>query len=207
MSKSVGNFITVHELLKDWPGEVLRFNMLKTHYRQPIDWTRKGLEEAHKVLKDFYKIAHQHKGEAEPHPEIIEALSDDLNTPWVRSILSKMKKDKDFAAIAASLKFLGFSVDPAKLNRNLILKAESGNYTLSGQPARMTVIRADGTMEFDSETNERIEQLIAARIKARSAKDWAEADRIRDELNALKIVIQDSKNPDTGEFETTWEVG
>ena len=180
MSKSLGNFITVHELLKDWPGEVLRFNMLKTHYRQPIDWTRKGLEEAHKVLKDFYKLAHEHKGDAEPHPEIIEALSDDLNTPWVRSILSKMKKDKDFAAINASLKFLGFSVDPAMLDR--------------GGSA-------------DPELAAKVNGLIGARIKARSEKDWAEADRIRDELNALKIVIQDSKNPDTGEIETTWEVG
>ena len=54
MSKSLGNFVTIRELLEDWPGEVLRLNMLKTHYRQPIDWTLKALEESEKTLDDWY---------------------------------------------------------------------------------------------------------------------------------------------------------
>src|ERR1700759_5018254 len=80
MSKSIGNFVTIRELLADWPGEVLRLNMLRTHYRQPIDWTMKGLEESAKTLDDWYALAG-------PRPErpgggaVLEALCDDLNTP------------------------------------------------------------------------------------------------------------------------------
>ena len=57
MSKSLGNFVTIRELLADWPGEVLRLNMLKTHYRSPIDWTLKGVEESTKTLDDWYWVA------------------------------------------------------------------------------------------------------------------------------------------------------
>ena len=62
MSKSLGNFITIRDLLADWPGEVLRLNMLKTHYRSPIDWTLKSLEESAKTLDDWYEIAADAKG-------------------------------------------------------------------------------------------------------------------------------------------------
>ena len=57
MSKSLGNFVTINEVLKDWPGEVVRFNMLRTHYRQPIDWTVKGLQESLRILTVFYRAA------------------------------------------------------------------------------------------------------------------------------------------------------
>jgi len=179
MSKSLGNFITIHELLKDWPGEVLRFNMLKTHYRQPIDWTLKGLEEAHKVLRDFYKIGHSHSGEGEAHGEIVEALYDDLNTPWVRAILSKLKKENNPGAIKGSLKLMGFSVDPAMLEADASVSAGVAD---------------------------KVAPLIDARLKARADKNWAEADRIRDELVEMGITIKDGKNPDSGEMETTWEM-
>src|ERR1700677_224991 len=80
MSKSLGNFLTIRELLVDWPGEVLRLNMLKTHYRSPIDWTVKGLEESAKTLDDWYWVAADIKS-GQPSGAVIEALSDDLNTP------------------------------------------------------------------------------------------------------------------------------
>src|SRR6201990_2320062 len=82
MSKSLGNFVTINELLQDWPGEVLRLNMLKTHYRSPIDWTLKSLEESAKTLDDWYEVAADAKGEV-ASGAILEALSDDLNTPQV----------------------------------------------------------------------------------------------------------------------------
>src|SRR4029450_4717805 len=78
MSKSLGNFVTIRELLEQWPGEVLRFNMLKTHYRSPIDWTVKGLEESTRILDDWYAIAADVEG-GQPSDAVIEALSDDLN--------------------------------------------------------------------------------------------------------------------------------
>src|SRR3984957_5427624 len=80
MSKSLGNFVTIRDLLADWPGDVLRLNMLKAHYRSPMDWTLKGLEERARTLDDWYAVAADARGE-QPTDTVIEALSDDLNTP------------------------------------------------------------------------------------------------------------------------------
>src|SRR5712671_480067 len=90
MSKSTGNFVTIRELLADWPGEVLRLNMLKTHYRSPIDWTLKGLEESAKTLDDWYGITADVEGE-EPSDAVINALSDDLNTPQMIAALHGLR--------------------------------------------------------------------------------------------------------------------
>ena len=82
MAKSLGNFVTIRDLLKDWPGSVLRFQMLKTHYRQPIDWTRKGTETAMLELDGFHTFTqHCDKSKGRIAPSIIEALTDDLNIP------------------------------------------------------------------------------------------------------------------------------
>src|SRR3954462_1106811 len=80
MSKSVGNFVTVSESLADWPGEVLRFNMLRTHYRQPIDWTESGLEQSWATLEDWWSFASPVYPPA-PSQTVLAALSDDLNSP------------------------------------------------------------------------------------------------------------------------------
>ena len=80
MAKSVGNFIVIREVLADWPGDVVRLAMLASHYRQPINWTVRGLEEAEKALSSFWDAAAR---EAEPRPAngVLDALLDDLNTP------------------------------------------------------------------------------------------------------------------------------
>src|SRR6202140_4643192 len=85
MSKSEGNFLTIRELLADWPGEVLRLNMLRTHYRQPIDWTTKGLQESQKILDEWYNAIGDMRilPEIMPDDDVIESLCDDLNTPNV----------------------------------------------------------------------------------------------------------------------------
>src|SRR6201996_4444363 len=80
MSKSLGNFFTTRELLDEWPGEVLRLNMLKTHYRSPIDWTVKGLEESAKVLDGWYDFIGDASPALAPDRIFVEALGDDLNT-------------------------------------------------------------------------------------------------------------------------------
>src|SRR5688572_32181931 len=104
MSKSLGNFFTIRDLLKDWPGEVLRFNMLRTHYRQPMDWTVQGLKESASTLERWY-------GAAEPvaAPRVgdafLAALADDLNTPLAIAELHK----SDEAQLAGGLDLLGFS--------------------------------------------------------------------------------------------------
>lgn len=177
MSKSLGNFFTIRELLDDWPGEVLRFNMLKTHYRQPIDFTVKGLEEGWKTLDEWYAIA---ADVAPGHPSdgLIEALSDDLNTAKAIAELHAAKGDP--ATLSASLRLLGFL-------------GESAADWAARRPAA----------DIDEA---KVNALIAARLDARKAKNFAESDRIRDELAAMGVVLKDSKNKDTGEIETSWDV-
>ena len=104
MSKSLGNFFTIRDLLKDWPGEVLRFNMLRTHYRQPMDWTFHGLKESWTMLERFYAVAEPVLASTVA-AELLEGLSDDLNTPLAISGLHRAKDTE----LAGGLGLLGFS--------------------------------------------------------------------------------------------------
>jgi cysteinyl-tRNA synthetase len=180
MSKSIGNFVTIRELLADWPGEVLRLNMLKTHYHSPIDWRLKGLDESAKTLDDWYWVAADNEGGA-PSDAVVEALSDDLNTPQMIAALHSLRNsaasgnERDRSTFAASLRLLGFLSESAA-------EWKSRKQQASG---------VDATA---------IEGLIAERTAARARKDFAESDRIRDELAAMGVVIKDSKDG------TTWEV-
>ena len=180
MSKSLGNFVTIHELLRDWPGEVLRLNMLKTHYRSPIDWTLKGVEESAKTLDDWYEIAAD-IAEDQPATSVIEALSDDLNTPQMMAALHGLRSsvvsgnEADRKALAGSLRHLGFFSETSAAWKS---RKEQASGIDAGQ----------------------VESLIAERTAARARKDFRESDRIRDELAAMGVVIKDSK---TG---TTWEI-
>ena len=180
MSKSLGNFVTIRELLADWPGEVLRLNMLKTHYRSPTDWTSKGLEESARTLDDWYGITADAKGE-EPSDGVIDALSDDLNTPQMIASLHGLRNgaasgnDRDRGQFAASLRLLGFLSESAA-------EWQSRKQQASGVDAK------------------RIDRLISDRTAARARKDFKESDRIRDELAAMGVVIKDSKEG------TTWEI-
>ena len=159
MSKSLGNFFTINELLQDWPGEVLRFNMLRTHYRQPIDWTVKGLEESEKTLDRWYELAG--RGEtAFLSDQIVDALADDLNTPKMLAELHALDGQGAYEELGANLRALGFLLESAE------------GWTARKQAA-LSVDPAQ------------VEALIAARKEARAAKNWRESDRIRDELAAL----------------------
>jgi cysteinyl-tRNA synthetase len=179
MSKSLGNFVTVRELLADWPGEVLRLNMLKTHYRSPTDWTLKGVEESAKTLDDWYPFADV-QGE-QPSDAVIEALSDDLNTPQMIASLHGLRNsaasgnERDRSQFSASLRLLGFLSESAAEWKNRKQQA-------SGVDAK------------------KIDGLISDRTAARARKDFKESDRIRDELAAMGVVIKDSKEG------TTWEI-
>jgi len=104
MAKSAGNFFTIRELLADWPGEVLRLNMLRTHYRQPIDFTIAGLKESWKMLERWYEVTEPLVDPA-PDAAFFEALSDDLNTPAAIASLHQAEP----VALAGGLGFLGFS--------------------------------------------------------------------------------------------------
>ena len=104
MSKSLGNFFTIRELLADWPGEVLRFNMLRSHYRQPLDFTFAGLKESWKTLERWYGVTEPLVDPA-PDAAFFAALEDDLNTPAAIASLHQANE----MGLAGGLGFLGFS--------------------------------------------------------------------------------------------------
>jgi cysteinyl-tRNA synthetase len=193
MAKSLGNFVTIHELLTGWsgyawPGEALRFNMLRTHYRQPLDWTLVGLDEAHKTLWEWYGDLKGNDAAAGGIPgRVLEALSDDLNTPKAIAAMHELHSGGKWAELRAALGFLGFSGDRARIER---VRHVSVSDKLKITVAEDVVVK----------------RLVAARNAARTAKDFKEADRIRDELAAMGIELKDAKDPKTGELVTTWEV-
>ncbi len=107
MSKSLGNFFTIREVLADWQGDVIRLAMLSTHYRQPINWTVKGLEEAEKALASFFDAASA-DADARPAQGVLEALADDLNTPQAISEMHALRNASGRKALAGTLAFFGF---------------------------------------------------------------------------------------------------
>ena len=188
MSKSLGNFITIHELLAEkrfggqlWHGKVLRLAMLQTHYRQPIDWTVDRLTQARAFLFELADALGGAAPGAAPEEDFLAALSDDLNTPAALSILHGQFKSarkgnaESLARVAAAVRFLG------------VWDGET---------------RADLAVGFEAPKVDaaEIESLIAERLAARRARDFKEADRIRDTLAAKGIRLKDG--PDG----TTWEI-
>ncbi|MGQ0742201.1 MAG: cysteine--tRNA ligase [Alphaproteobacteria bacterium] len=110
MSKSLGNIVTIRDLLKDWPGEVLRLNMLRSHYRQPMDWTVRGMKESWDMLERWYDVA-EPLASRRIGSVFLAALCDDMNTPLA---LSEMHQGSD-EEIAGGLAFLGFSANPERI--------------------------------------------------------------------------------------------
>ena len=198
MSKSLGNFVTIHELLatdkfggRAWSGEVLRLAMLKTHYRQPIDFTVKALEEAEKTLESWAELAGRHKVSLTSGPvdtALLDALKDDLNTAAAFAVLSDLARKarinaQDAQQLVYCADFLGLNT------RAWFSKAEK------------TEIKGD----VDPAWRAHVDELINARIEARKAKNFAESDRIRDELVAMGVQLKDGKDAD-GNLTTEWEV-
>jgi cysteinyl-tRNA synthetase len=186
MSKSLGNFVTIRELLNDWPGEVLRLNMLKTHYRSPIDWTLKGLEESKRVIDSWYDIVDDEtptSGIADDG--VVSLLSDDLNTSGVITRLHAIASGRTGTFGLAQIEIKRTLKVSAML---LGLLGKTKREYLESDPKAVTVNKTV------------VDALIADRTAARSRKDFKESDRIRDELAAMGVVIKDSKEG------TTWEI-
>jgi cysteinyl-tRNA synthetase len=193
MSKSLGNFITIKELLdtktfgaNQWHGRVVRWAMLGTHYRQPLDWTVDRLVQARSTLQEFAGVLHAAPTSDGPHPDVVAALSDDLNTPSAVSIIHGLAKSaqrnaETAAQLKATLEFMGLY----------------GNETAEDLNPGFEKRKVDGV---------KVDDLIAARLAARKAKDFKEGDRIRDELAAMGVALKDSKDPATGEITTKWDV-
>jgi cysteinyl-tRNA synthetase len=202
MAKSAGNFVTIHDALRQRPdiqrwGEVLRFNMLRTHYRQPIDWTSKSLSESLSTYVRLQRaVSGADRSKARPSEEMLAALKDDLNTPAaitefyrLASLATSPGREPADAAnmLVGSLLLLGFD----RLVEHVTASDIGGDVRLALQE---TLAKEKGLDPTE------IASLVSDRLDARKAKDFKESDRIRDELAAMGVVLKDSKDG------TTWEV-
>lgn len=186
MSKSDGNFVTISELMhsekfggRNWSGQVLKLAMLMTHYREPIDFSVKRLEEAEAIWKKWPSVdPSSDLTNVVPHQSVLDALYDDLNTvAAVQAIhvLAGKAHESDAAALefAASANLLG-----------LLPEAEDVSDDDAGA----------------------IDALVAKRLACLNDKDFAQADLLRDELKSQGVLLKDGKDPETGERVTTWEM-
>jgi len=196
MSKSLGNFFTIREVLQKYPAEVVRYFLLTSHYRSPLNYTEENLQNAQAALTRFYTALRGIESEAveavadsDWEQRFDVAMEDDFNTPEALSVLfdlvrevNRLNDSGDIAteAHAQLLKILGEILGLLQSDPEQFLKGESGDDGLS-----------------DTE----IEQLIEARAAARANKDWAESDRIRDLFAEQGIVLED------GASGTTWRRG
>jgi cysteinyl-tRNA synthetase len=248
MSKSLGNFVTINELLasdvfggRSWPGEVLRLAMLRTHYRQPIDWTVRALEESFKIWVSLGNLVREHMNPTTPDEAVLAALRDDLNSPaaFVRLFELRdaaMRGDQASGrALTASLRILGFFESAFGVRIQLTYSPDSdglspdrfipGVLGLSGdfELSQIAAHLARQQPEFGKDSIHLLQKFSRAttvrdlsavrglpsdwlrldemRRNARASKNWAESDRIRDELAAMGIALKDNKDGTT-----TWEV-
>ncbi len=204
MSKSLGNFFTIRQLLDDWPGEVLRFNMIRTHYREPLNWTKDALRESQGILWEWAGLLEAAQIRASVIPiTVLNALYDDLNTPQAITELHTLRRNGDLKSLFGALQFLGFSGRMRNLSRFAVTGSttDDGSAIVAAIEAvrqrqfRAAIQGAEGTSPVYSEPSaEYLQKRIDTRNAARKAKDFKEADRIRDELAQKGVVLKD--NPD-----------
>ncbi|MEX1250496.1 MAG: cysteine--tRNA ligase [Hyphomonas sp.] len=186
MSKSLGNVVLVHELLKEWPGEVIRFAMLSGHYRAPLDWTPELLKQAKTTLDRIYgalRRVWEAEGGKAAYRGIRDALEDDLNTPEALAELSGIASAANTAA---------------DQNDAAMMAATRADLLAAGELlGLLTMTPKEWEQGGDADDTARIDGLVAARISARAAKDWAEADRIRKALAEEGVEIMDGAGGST----------
>jgi cysteinyl-tRNA synthetase len=190
MSKSLGNIVLVRDLRAKWPGEVIRFALLSGHYRAPLDWTDELLAQAKTTLDRLYGALRRvwaEEGAGASDDGVREALEDDLNTPRALAQLARLAGEANTAADRQDIAAM------AEARANLI-DAGALLGLLQSAPA-------DWEQRGDAGDNARIDALVAARVEARRARNFAEADRIRDQLAAEGIDIMD------GPEGSTWRRG
>ena len=161
MSKSLGNFFTVRDLIdKGFPGEVIRFVFLSTHYRKPMDWTELKANQADSTLRRWYDMCSNLEEDLKPSAEAIEILSDDLNTPAVIALLHKHSQSKNFAQLKADANLIGL----------------------------MTPEFKDWAFDFDLSKYE--EALMEVRSEAMITKNFDHLDDLKNKLSKAGVEIQ-----------------
>jgi cysteinyl-tRNA synthetase len=256
MAKSEGNFVTIRELLENWTGPVIRFAMLQTHYRQPINWTTSRLEQSRYEIdnwvsffrgsdaEDDYRMRKFTRTPPQPTQDVVDALSDDLNTPNAiaslrsqftysahRGLTREFFQNCEFLGLFEAEKIgalEGSSVSASgtgSVRRDLLfaaiphilnLRAGLANSIPEIVKKETDILRRMGVdplvkqygfvdlqplSKADALDKEKIDELVSAREAARKAKKFADADRIRVELNAMGIELEDHKDGTT-----TWKV-
>ncbi|HCJ29892.1 MAG TPA: cysteine--tRNA ligase [Pseudomonas sp.] len=190
MSKSLGNFFTIREVLEKYQPEVVRYLLVSSHYRSPINYSEDSLKEAKGALDRFYTALRglpelPAQGGESFVTRFGEAMDDDFNSPEACAVMFEMVReinrlrDTDLqaaAALAARLKDLAGVLGVLQMDPNAFLQAGAAGKVDAAQ----------------------VEALIAARLQARADKNWAESDRIRDQLTAMGVVLEDGKGG------TTW---
>jgi cysteinyl-tRNA synthetase len=204
MSKSDGNFITVHDVLhtdkvggRKWPGEVVRLAILMTHYREPLDFTVRRLEEAEATLQKWgnrlnrirRRFISEIEGEGRRSDEIVAAILSDLNVTGSLGIIDGYSRKADSGNLDCGLQFI---------QQMKILGFDTLHWH--------GTLHATDMKDFDLEHVEKIGQEIELRNAHIANENYPEADRIRDELLAQGIQLKDGKDSETGERITTWEV-
>ena len=189
MSKSLGNILYVHDLIKKYKGEVLRLALISTHYRQPLNWNTSIIEQSQSILDRLYRVLNMCEVETEkslPSSKVVDALSDDLNTSIalaeINNLASQLSKAVD-------------KKEQIKIKSELVASAYLLGI-LQQEPSDWL-----GYSKKNKVDNEKlIEELIEKRNNARKNKDFDTADKIRSELNDMSIDIEDT--PDG----TIWKV-
>ncbi len=192
MSKSLGNFFTIREVLEKYQPEVVRYLLVSSHYRSPINYSEDSLKEAKGALERFYTaLRGLPEVDAAGGESFVErfgvAMDDDFNSPEACAVLFDMAREinrlreadpQAAAALAARLKELAGVLGVLQMSPDAFLQAG-----------------AEGKVDAAE-----VEALIAARLQARAEKNWAESDRIRDQLTAMGVVLEDGKGG------TTWRL-
>jgi cysteinyl-tRNA synthetase len=189
MSKSLGNVVLVHDLIKSIPGEVIRLALLSAHYRQPLDWSQETLDSARRMLDRLYgavrgiEVSSAARSEAAPPQALVDALEDDLNTP---------KAMAEFFGLARQL---NKATEPGERRQLAAQMYAAGDLMglLRSDPEEWFAGHVEGELSAAD-----IEAMLEKRRAARANRDFAAADAIRDELSAAGIQIEDG--PDG----TTW---
>jgi cysteinyl-tRNA synthetase len=217
MSKSLGNFFTVREILTRYRPEEVRYFILTSHYRSPLNYDDEHLDNARSALTRFYTALRGLPADAKPAggeaflERFHEAMDDDFNTPEALAVLFDLVRElnrvreedaRKATGLAARLRELGTILGILQDDPEAYLKHPTTITSAAGITPGTSTAEAIGEAIYGGKyTKDEVDDLVRQREEARKSKNWAEADRIREELQSISIVLED------GPRGTTWRLG